>query len=82
VYDDIERYIRNNDVGWLFGAGVEVPVFRVHKLELGVQYALGKTNMLREDELNHDLLTESEDVLRNGSLMIHAGFAFPISFVK
>lgn len=82
VYDDIERYIRNNDFGWLFGAGVEVPVFRGHKLELGVQYALGKTDILREEELSHDLLTESEDVLRNGSLVIHAGFAFPIPSMK
>jgi opacity protein-like surface antigen len=78
VYDDIQGLIKNTDWGWITGAGVEVPLTNEKKLEIGVQYASGKENILENDGDYGTSLSESDELIRNGSLQIHVGLMIPI----
>ena len=78
VYDDIQGLVNNTDWGWISGAGVEVPLTKGKKLDLGVQYASGKENILEEDGEYGTSLSESDDLIRNGSLQIRIGLMIPI----
>jgi len=78
VYDDIEGVIKNTDWGWICGAGVELPLARGNKLELGLHYASGKGNILNDDTLYGNEFPESDDVIRNGTLNIFVALTLPI----
>jgi hypothetical protein len=78
VYDDIQGIVKNTDWGWITGAGVEVPLTNGKKLDLGVQYASGKENILENDGDYGTSLSESDDLIRNGSLQIYIGLSIPI----
>ena len=38
VYDHMEGYIKNNDWGWLTGAGLRLPVYNQYKLDIELRY--------------------------------------------
>ena len=40
IYDDIEKFIKANDVGWAFGCGVSVPVVKNYKVDISLQYSI------------------------------------------
>lgn len=57
VYENIEDEIESYDWGWVFGGGVQYPVFDKLKLDIEVRYNFGLKNILNEldsEEFNND----------------------------
>jgi hypothetical protein len=41
IYDDLEKLMKNYDLGWIFGCGLSVPVVKDYKIDIGLQYSAG-----------------------------------------
>jgi hypothetical protein len=78
VYDDIEGYVRSNDFGWIFGGGLQLPLHNGCIINAGVQYDAGTQNILSDAVANQSANTDADQVLKNRSLNILLGIAFPI----
>jgi opacity protein-like surface antigen len=77
VYDDIEGLIRNDDWGWVFGGGIGIPVFHKYKLDIELRYSHGFVNIY-EPLNNNTNGGNSDDILKNQSLQLTAGFKVPL----
>jgi opacity protein-like surface antigen len=40
IYNDIEKLIKADDAGWIFGFGVSVPVIKNYKVDVSLQYSI------------------------------------------
>jgi|GEM_PF-689326 len=78
VYDDIEGQIKNFEVGWMCGTGIEVPLWSGYYLNLGADYSTGEKNLFENTEPGPFSSTDSDDAIRNGSLNIQLGITLPI----
>ena len=45
IYDDLERYIKDNDIGWIFSAGISVPFLNKYKVDMALRYSTGFNNV-------------------------------------
>jgi hypothetical protein len=41
IYDDIEKLMKNYDLGWIFGCGFSIPVVKEYRIDVGLQYSTG-----------------------------------------
>jgi hypothetical protein len=41
VYDDLERLIKNDDMGWLFNSGISLLFYKQYKIDLALQFSTG-----------------------------------------
>ncbi|MFA5818040.1 MAG: outer membrane beta-barrel protein [Bacteroidales bacterium] len=41
IYEDLEKAIKDYDLGWIFGFGVSIPVIEEYKVDLTLQYSTG-----------------------------------------
>jgi len=78
VYDDIEGQVKNFELGWMWGAGVEIPMGNGHYLDLGIRYSLGMHKLLENTESGANFLSDSDETIRNGSLNLQLGLTFPL----
>jgi hypothetical protein len=79
LYDDLEKLIKDNDIGWLFGCIASFPVMHSkYKLDLALQYSAGF-----KDVYNHSYFADGEagsdkaPVIRNGTLSFLIGIKIP-----
>ncbi len=78
VYDDLERLIKDNDLGWIFRTGVSLPLFNKYKVDLALQYSSGF-----KDVYNKSLFADQQNlsiqdfVIRNRTISFLIGFTIP-----
>jgi opacity protein-like surface antigen len=72
IYDDLERYIKDNDIGWIFGAGISVPFLNRYKVDLSLRYSTGFNNVY-----NKTIVAEQQ----NSSIADHVIMNRTISFL-
>jgi opacity protein-like surface antigen len=79
VYDDLEAVIKDNDFGWIFGGGVNVPVSDKLVIDLGLQYRTGLTDVF-DRSYNSDVnpVKTEESVIKNGVLTFLIGLRVPV----
>jgi len=64
VYDDIEKLINNDDIGWLFSGGVSLSMFNKIKVDLSAQFSAGF-----KDLFNKSMLSNQEAISSDGQKM-------------
>jgi hypothetical protein len=79
VYDDIEDKVKDFELGWICGAGIEIPVMHGSYLDLGINYAVSPKNLLENEVLEFGSVLESDKTLCNRSLTVQLGLTLPIS---
>lgn len=78
LYDDLQDYISDNDMGWIFGLGVELPLKNKYQVELGVEYSAGFKNMYKKSKLAIVQYPVPEDQeFRNRTLSFVLGITIP-----
>jgi len=79
VYDDLNGLIRNNDIGWIFGGGITIPVFEKYSLDLGLQYRTGFRDIFNESFYSGMTpYKRGETIIRNRMLSFHFGVRTPV----
>jgi len=78
VYDDLEKYIKNYDVGWIFGCELSIPVVKKYEADLALQYSLGFTNVFDNPESgNQQSQYDPVHIIRNRTISLVLGFRIP-----
>ena len=66
IYDDLERYIKDNDIGWIFGARVSLPLLNRFKVDLALRYSTGFNNVYNKTIVEEQQSSSISDyVIRN-----------------
>ena len=60
VYDDIEKLINNNDIGWLFSGGVSLSVLNNYKVDLSLQFSAGFKDLFNNNNLSDQQANSSD----------------------
>jgi opacity protein-like surface antigen len=78
VYDDITKVISNNDIGWLFGGGVSLPVFNKYMIDLSAQFSAGFKDIFDKNSLS-DIQATSSDYQKMSlrTMTLRIGITFP-----
>ncbi|MGC1391154.1 MAG: outer membrane beta-barrel protein, partial [Bacteroidales bacterium] len=78
IYDDFTKLISDNDIGWIFGTGVSLPVFNKFKVDLALQYSLGFKNAFDKPLFTSQESSSAADyVIRNRTVSFMIGFTIP-----
>jgi hypothetical protein len=78
VYDDLERYIKDNDIGWIFSTRVSLPLFNRYKVDLALQYSTGFKNVYNKTVVAAEQSSSIADyVIRNRTISFMIGFTIP-----
>ena len=80
IYDDIEKLIKDDDIGWIFGGGVSLPVFHNYNVVMSLQYSSGFKNVFNKDLLTNPQSTSAGDFeIRNRTISFLIGLTIPPS---
>jgi opacity protein-like surface antigen len=80
IYDDLERYIKNYDVGWIFGTGISVPFLKKYKVDLALRYSTGFKNVFNQAIVAEQQGSSIADYeIRNRTISFHIGITLPQS---
>ena len=78
VYDDIEGYIENDDWGWIFGGGIQFPVFNRYKLDIEFRYNRGSKNIFNSLDSNQESWVNEDNNIKNESFNLMVGIQIPL----
>jgi hypothetical protein len=80
VYDRIDGNIRSHDLGWVFGSGIEFPIYKKISFDLEARYSAGFNYFFE------DIASQTSDMhnsmIKNISYTISAGIRIPIHAVN
>jgi hypothetical protein len=80
IYDDLERYIKDNDIGWIFGARVSLPLLNRFKVDLALRYSTGFNNVYNKTIVAEQQSSSIADyVIRNRTISFLIGITIPPS---
>jgi hypothetical protein len=80
IYDDIEKLLKADDVGWLFGCGVSLPVVKNYKVDVTLQYSIPFKDVFNSSaEGSQQNPTETYSVIRFRTISLLLGFRMPYS---
>jgi hypothetical protein len=78
VYDDMEKLIKNNDVGWIFGGGGTLPLNTKFKIDLALQYSTGFMDVFDQSGITDNIYKSSgKNIITNGTLSFIIGIRLP-----
>jgi hypothetical protein len=78
VYDDFERLIKNDDIGWLLSSGVSLPFSTKYKIDLALQFTTGFKDVYNKSVLADQQTTSTENpVIRNRAVSFLIAFTIP-----
>jgi len=78
IYDDIEKLIKDNDIGWIFGCGVSLPVEKNYRVDIALQYSTGFKNVFNNSaEGNQQNLYDPDPIIRFRTISLLIGFRIP-----
>jgi hypothetical protein len=78
IYDDLERYIKDNDIGWIFGAGISVPFLKRYKVDLALRYSTGFKNVYNKTIVaEQQSSSTAEHEIRNRTISFLIGITIP-----
>lgn len=78
VYDDIGRLVNDNDIGWIFGGGVTLPLPYKFKADISAQFSAGFKELFNNKILYDLQPTTSEDnKIKNRTITLRIGITFP-----
>jgi len=78
VYDDLEKAIKDYDIGWLFGLGANLPVWKDYRVNIGFQYSTGFKNVFDYSGTgNNQYPYDDSHVIKNGTLSFVIGVTIP-----
>jgi hypothetical protein len=75
VYDDIEGEIKNFQINWLLGSGIEFRVCKNKSFYAGVNYISAREIFSSGD---NDPNLQKDRRLKTGSVAVHAGIVIPV----
>lgn len=79
INDDITALVRNNDFGWVAGFGVALPLSGNARLDLGLQYRQGFTEVFNAEYAGVPEPDDANDVfMRNSAFTVQAGLRIPL----
>jgi len=77
VYDDMEKLIKNNDFGWIFGGGATLPLNTKFKLDLALQYSAGFIDVFDRSGITDNIYKSyGKNIITNGTLSFLIGIKF------
>jgi hypothetical protein len=80
IYDDLERYIKDNDIGWIFGTGISVPFLNRYKVDLALRYSTGFNNVFNKTIVAEQQGSSIADhVIMNRTISFLIGITIPPS---
>jgi opacity protein-like surface antigen len=80
IYDDLEKYIKDNDIGWIFGAGISVPFLNRYKVDLALRYSTGFNNVYNKAIVAKQQSSSIADhVIMNRTISFLIGITIPPS---
>jgi hypothetical protein len=82
VYDNLEGEVHDFELGWVLGAGIEIPAGNLGAVMLGVEYTTGGKNILETNEDRDRYLNYPDNGIRNGFLNIQLGMVIPLTSQK
>ncbi|MBA7540799.1 hypothetical protein ES705_33102 [subsurface metagenome] len=78
VYDDIEGYIKDIDLGWVLGGGIQFPVFGRYKMDIEFRYNYGLINIFDQLYNNQRAKSNEDNTIKNESLNLMVGLQIPV----
>ena len=83
VYDDLEKAIKEYDVGWTFGCGVLLPVLNDYKAIISLRYSPGFRDVYDVSGTGEVQNPNQEDFeIRNRTISFVVGFRIPVTGIK
>jgi opacity protein-like surface antigen len=80
VYDDIERLINDNEMGWMFGGGVSLPLPRKYVVDISVHLNAGFKELFNNRILYELQPTASDErKIRNRTIALRIGITMPFA---
>jgi hypothetical protein len=78
IYEDLEKAIKDYDLGWIFGFGVSIPVIEEYKVDLTLQYSTGFRDVF-DISGTGDIYNQYDKSLsiRNRTISLILGFKIP-----
>jgi hypothetical protein len=78
VYDDLEKAIKDYDVGWIFGCATSIPIVNNYSVNLALQYSIGFRDVF-DASRSGDIMNPYDPVLsiRNSTISLIVGFRIP-----
>jgi Outer membrane protein beta-barrel domain len=78
IYDDIEKLIKDNDVGWIFSCGLSLPVVKNYKVDIALQYSTGFKDVFDSSaEGNMQSVYNPDPVIRFNTISLLIGIRIP-----
>ena len=78
IYDDLERYIKDTDIGWMFDAGISVPFLKRYKADLALRYSTGFNNVYNKTIVaNQQGFSVADYEIRNRTISFLIGITIP-----
>ncbi len=79
IHDDLTELIKRNDFGWLAAAGVAIPLHGDLKLDIGIEYRQGFSDVFNVASSSIPEPGNGKDVfIRNSALTLRAGLSVPL----
>lgn len=80
VYDDIERLINDNELGWMFGGGVSLPLLGKYVVDISVQFNTGFKELFN-NRILYELQPAASDErqIRNRTIALRIGITLPFA---
>ena len=79
IHDDLTELTRRNDFGWLAAAGVAIPLHGNLRLDIGVEYRHGFSEVLNLESSGFPEPGNAKDAyIRNSALTLRAGVQVPL----
>jgi hypothetical protein len=78
IYDDLVRYIKSTDIGWIFGIGISVPFLKRDKVDLALRYNTGFNNVFNKTIVAEQQSSSIADhEIRNRTISFLIGITIP-----
>jgi hypothetical protein len=78
VYDDIERVVNDNDMGWIFAGGVTLPLPGKYLVDISAQFSAGFKELFNNRVLYEFQPSSSDDnMIKSRTLSLRVGITLP-----
>jgi len=78
VYDDLEKAIKDYDIGWIFGCGASIPIVKNYKVDMALQYSTGFRDVFdKSGSGNQQNPYDPGIIIRNRTISLLLGFKIP-----
>jgi len=74
----VDAYYKSADFGYATGFGLQFPILKKMKIDLGIQYSKGFKNILKEPEKNQFNGYKNDISFQNSSVLLQFGIQIPI----